>query len=355
MAAPHLLSELLLYLRVCGQVWAIIYLAWSLVITSWSLHLMVLGLGICLLSYFRLPPPSPALVRQIFGHDLSESQDDGDWEVAHRAASLDAPENSLEAVKLAAANGAKWVEFYVSFTSDGTAVAFHDDTLDRLTTGTGPVNGATFSQLQKLDLAIKHPLSANFNGVRIPKVEDFVAECMKHKMKVIMDLKTWECPDETLTLVTSLYEKMPELRENALVTSFFPHLLYKLRSANPDIICSISTRPHFLASSTYEGTDEGLRPRFSGIQQAGARVLDFVYPWFLENVIWWMVGISAVLVHKSLVTKQFVLDWKRKGVRVKAWTVNSPLEKATMRHVMGVPVLSDTLDRLPQERLVPQI
>ena len=32
-------------------------------------------------------------------------------------------------------------------------------------------------------------------------------------------------------------------------------------------------------------------------------------------------------------------------VRVMAWTVNSPLEKATMRHLMGVQVLTDTLDR----------
>ena len=34
-----------------------------------------------------------------------------------------------------------------------------------------------------------------------------------------------------------------------------------------------------------------------------------------------------------------------KQVRVMAWTVNSPLEKATLRHLMGVQVLTDTLDR----------
>ena len=35
-----------------------------------------------------------------------------------------------------------------------------------------------------------------------------------------------------------------------------------LRSADPDIICSLSTRPYFLSSTVYEGTDAGLRPRF---------------------------------------------------------------------------------------------
>ena len=88
------------------------------------------------------------------------------WEVAHRAACLDAPENSLEAIRwalpknsqfyllykrLAAANGAKWVEFDVSFTSDGTAVAFHDDTVDRITDGEGAVTSLTFSQVRTGD------------------------------------------------------------------------------------------------------------------------------------------------------------------------------------------------------------
>ena len=49
--------------------------------------------------------------------------------------------------RLAAANGAKWVEFDVSFTSDGTAVAFHDDTVDRITDGEGAVTSLTFSQV----------------------------------------------------------------------------------------------------------------------------------------------------------------------------------------------------------------
>jgi len=353
---PHILSGLLLHLRACCQAWAILYLGINLLTTSWALHFIVIGLLLCLVSYLRLPPPSPALTAEILGPSPN-SPDDSEvcWEVAHRAACLDAPENSLEAVRLAATNGAKWVEFDVSFTSDGTAVAFHDDTVDRITDGHGPVTSLTFSQLSRLDLAPKHPLSANYKGVRIPKVKDFVAECLRLNMKVIIDLKSWESPEETVTLVTSLYSQMPALRTNALVTSFFPQLLYKLRSTDPDIVCSLSTRPYFLSSTVYEGTDAGLRPRFSGVAQYAAKAADFVFPWLLHNVIWWMVGLSAVLVHKAMVNKQFVLDWKRRGVRVMAWTVNSPLEKATMRHMMGVQVLTDTLDRVPLDRWLPQL
>jgi len=38
-----------------------------------------------------------------------------------------------------------------------------------------------------------------------------------------------------------------------------------------------------------------------------------------------------------------------------AWTVNSPLEKATLRHLMGIQVLTDTLDSVPVERWLPQL
>ena len=50
-------------------------------------------------------------------------------------------------VRLAAANGARMVEFDVSFTSCGTAVAFHDDTVDRVTEGAGAITSLTFTQV----------------------------------------------------------------------------------------------------------------------------------------------------------------------------------------------------------------
>eukprot|EP00092_Neocalanus_flemingeri_P008425 GFUD01009081.1.p1 GENE.GFUD01009081.1~~GFUD01009081.1.p1 ORF type:complete len:378 (-),score=154.50 GFUD01009081.1:210-1271(-) len=348
------MSDILLYLTVCGKGWLVIYLSWLLInslLTSLTLHLMAVGLSICVVAALKLPDPDKDTVRMVLGEEPDrDDQETAAWSVAHRAAGLDAPENSLEAVRLAAKNGAKWVEFDVSFSSDLTGVAFHDDTLDRVTMTSGQVNSLTYTQLTKLDLAPKHPLSASYNHVRIPSVEQFVAECLKLDLKIIIDLKTWDLPDETVNLILSLHSKFPTLKTNSIVTSFFPNLLYKLRSSDPNIVVAVSTRPHFHAFSTWEGISSGMRPRFSGMKQWLAMCLDMVYTPMLEQLLWWLIGISAVLVHRAVVTREYVDMWRKKGVRVMAWTVNCPIEKQFMRRVLGVKVLTDTMEKVIPDR-----
>ena len=213
-----------------------------------------------------------------------------------------------------------------------------------MTTARGPVNSLTYSQISKLDLATKHPLSASFNNVRIPKVEEFVAECVKLNMKMIIDLKTWELPEETANLMFSLYEQFPTLKSNSIITSFYPKLLYKLRSSDPAIVTAVSTQPYFLSLETWDGVCHGKRPRFPGLKQWVAMFVDTLYTPMLEQLLWWIIGISAVLVHRAAITREYVDMWKRKGVRVMAWTVNCPVEKQYLRQVIGVQVLTDTLE-----------
>jgi glycerophosphoryl diester phosphodiesterase len=53
--------------------------------------------------------------------------------IAHRGASWWAPEETIIAYELAMAIGADYLEMDVQRTKDGIIVAFHDDTLDRVT------------------------------------------------------------------------------------------------------------------------------------------------------------------------------------------------------------------------------
>ena len=61
--------------------------------------------------------------------------------IAHRGASAHAPENTMEAFRLAKRFGADFIELDVHLTKDGHLIAMHDLTVDRTTDGARPYPG----------------------------------------------------------------------------------------------------------------------------------------------------------------------------------------------------------------------
>lgn len=78
--------------------------------------------------------------------------------IAHRGASWYVQENSREAIALARRLGADRIELDVRTTADGTLLVLHDETLERTTTGEGPVRAYKFRQLQDVRLRNGEPL-----------------------------------------------------------------------------------------------------------------------------------------------------------------------------------------------------
>lgn len=72
--------------------------------------------------------------------------------IAHRGFAGVNPENTIQAVR-SAATDADAVEVDVQRCASGELVVFHDDTLDRLTAGTGPVREHSFDELSGLTVA----------------------------------------------------------------------------------------------------------------------------------------------------------------------------------------------------------
>ena len=338
-------SEMFVNVRNSFKVWFIIYLGVTgvfSVLFSLSVHLMGAGFILCLLTIIKLPSPDPVHVSKVLNDLYHQTTVHGAaGVVAHRAACLDAPENSVEAVQRAVMNGATWIEFDISFTSDGVGVVFHDDTLDRATNGSGLIVDYTFSQLQQLFLVDPGPFHLSHS--KIATVDQFVGECLANNVRMIIDLKTYMNPTETVQLMRELYRRYPSLIHNSIVTSFFPNLLYKLRQSDPSIVTAISTRPMFLSAQCWEGTQASIRPRFSGVRQLVARAGDAVFQPLLETVLWWVLGLSAVLVHRLHTGQEMVDTWHRRGVTVMAWTVNCPKEKQFYSEVLKIPILTDTI------------
>jgi glycerophosphoryl diester phosphodiesterase len=71
--------------------------------------------------------------------------------VAHRGAAAKAPENTMEAYRLAVEAGADAIELDVHLTQDGQMALIHDDTVDRTTDGTGSVVGFNLETLRRFD------------------------------------------------------------------------------------------------------------------------------------------------------------------------------------------------------------
>ncbi|MCK5689781.1 glycerophosphodiester phosphodiesterase, partial [Myxococcota bacterium] len=73
--------------------------------------------------------------------------------IAHRGASMQAPENTFMAFELATTLGAHVLELDVYLSRDGEVVVFHDETLERTTNGEGPLAALSLNELQALDAA----------------------------------------------------------------------------------------------------------------------------------------------------------------------------------------------------------
>src|SRR5687767_7844700 len=90
--------------------------------------------------------------------------------VGHRGAAGLAPENTLASFRRAWELGADIVELDVHLTTDGQVIALHDATLDRTTSGTGPVAVLTLAEVQSLDAGSQ--FAPEFAGERVPTLAE---------------------------------------------------------------------------------------------------------------------------------------------------------------------------------------
>ena len=98
--------------------------------------------------------------------------------IAHRGASGEEPENTLRAFARALDQGATWLELGVHLVHDRLLV-IHDDTLDRTTSGEGPLDMHTLAGLRALDAG---------RGERIPFLDE-VLELATDRARLNVELK----------------------------------------------------------------------------------------------------------------------------------------------------------------------
>ncbi len=163
---------------------------------------------------------------------------DTDWRtdrtliIAHRGASKVAPENTLAAFKEAVQLGADAIELDAKLSADGVIVVHHDSTLDRTTSGFGPVSSRDINELRELDAGMK--FDARFAGERIPTLKE-VLEAVGDKVLVNVELTNYAHPLDALPSKAISLVRELGLERRVFFSSFNPVALMKAKRIAADI------------------------------------------------------------------------------------------------------------------------
>lgn len=151
---------------------------------------------------------------------------------AHRGNTGKAPENTLATYRNALKLRVNFIEIDVRTSADGQLVILHDGTLNRTTTGEGPVKNVAYSELKKLSAGKGHP---GFEQEKIPRLEEvcqlisrwnkwhakktfIYVDCKEVAPKPLAeilqkyDLATESCFYGTDTFLLSLKKEFPQAR-----------------------------------------------------------------------------------------------------------------------------------------------
>jgi glycerophosphoryl diester phosphodiesterase len=234
--------------------------------------------------------------------------------LAHRGASALAPENTIEAFRLAVEAGAGGLELDVHMTQDRQIVVIHDATVDRTTDGSGAVSGLTLDELRRFDAG------HNFNpdggparpyrgrGVRVPTLGEVLEEFPG--VAINIDIKAGS-PGIEETVFGVL--RAANALGRALVVSTPHDVVKRFRKVSGGLVSSGASRREigvfYIASRLRLG--RLIRPAYDALQ--------------------------VPLRHRGIpvVTPRFIRAAHARGVRVDAWTINGADE---MRRLLDLGV-----------------
>lgn len=244
--------------------------------------------------------------------------------IAHRGGQGLGPENTLAAFQLSIEKGANVLEMDVRSTSDGHLIALHDNTVDRTTDGSGPINKMSLIQVKKLDAGYYWSNDAGENfpfrnqGITVPTLPE-----------------VFEAVDGT-PLIIEIKEDRPSISErlckeiryhhrifSVLVASIHSQVLYSFRSICPDVATAAGPSEAMWFYFLYR---VGLTSLYSPAEHA--------------------LLIPKTFKGRNVISNQFIEAAHRRHLYVAVWTVNS---EDDMRQLIAIGVdgiLTDFPDRL---------
>ena len=155
--------------------------------------------------------------------------------IAHRGASGEAPENTMDAFELAWELGADGIEGDFHLTRDGHIVEIHDKDTNKVTKGKNKliVKKTNLQELQKIDVGSWK--NEKYFKARIPTLEE-VIDSLPVGKKFFIEIKCGtEIMKPLIHVINLKVKERPELKENISFISFDINVIRSCRSEWPAI------------------------------------------------------------------------------------------------------------------------
>lgn len=208
----------------------------------------------------------------------------------HRGAAGTFPENTMISFKHAAEVGADGIELDVQLSKDGEIIVMHDEMVNRTTNGKGWVKDLTYSQIKKLDASYK--FTKQYGNCPVPTLADVFSWAKTNKLLINVELKN------SLVEYKGLEEKVIKLihqfglSKRIILSSFNHYSMVKCVKID------------------------------STIETAILYMEKIFNPW--EYAL--KIGVKAIHPYRHTVTKDIVLHANSKGVPIRPFTLNDPVE-----------------------------
>lgn len=167
----------------------------------------------------------------IFAVPAFAAAEDGVKLIAHRGYSGEAPENTLAAARLAGENGFDACEFDIWPTKDRVWVVMHDETVDRMTDGSGTISEMTLEEVKKLKIDAGNGLETYPNET-VPTLNEMLDVCAAAGILPVIEIKNGDA--ENLRSLADQLEKSG-LTESCTVISFVRECLTGMRALCPTL------------------------------------------------------------------------------------------------------------------------
>ena len=243
--------------------------------------------------------------------------------IAHQGGEGLWPSNTLYAYERAVAMGVDVLEMDIHSSADGVLVLSHDETVDRLTDGTGLIKEMTFEQLQTVDAGYRwSDDGATFpyrgQDIRLPALE----EIFEAFPDMLMNIEIKQAEPSIVASFCDLI-RAHDKQEQILVGSFHADTMVEFRQTCPEVATSATEpeiRPYFVLNKLY----------LDAVYQPPADA--FQVPEYSGNL--------------HVVTRGFVNAAANHNVDVHVWTVNEIADMQRLLELGVDGIITDRPDRL---------